>query len=131
MTSEIPVRFHCPCCGYPTLPSQGHFDICHICWWEDDGQNDADKVVGGPNGDYSLTAARHNFAKYGIKYSPENDTRFRSDSPEILRLRDELIHAYDLMRSLQEFPERSSSWEQILRLEDMLNVAYAKNFDAR
>ena len=26
----------CPCCGYATLDARGEYDICAICWWEDD-----------------------------------------------------------------------------------------------
>lgn len=41
--------------------------VCHVCFWEDDGQDDpsADEVWGGPNGDLSLTQARANFTKFG------------------------------------------------------------------
>jgi len=60
----------CPCCGYPTLRERGVYEICPICWWEDDGQGDADanKVLGGPNGKYSLTVARVNFADHFDMY---------------------------------------------------------------
>jgi len=38
-----------------------------VCWWEDDGQDDedADVVRGGPNGELSLEAARHNYRLAG------------------------------------------------------------------
>jgi hypothetical protein len=44
-----------------------------VCWWLDDGQDeaDADVVRGGPNGSLSLTAARANFLAYGA-----SDPRF-------------------------------------------------------
>ena len=32
----------CPCCGYETLGERGAFEICGVCWWEDDGQDNAD-----------------------------------------------------------------------------------------
>ena len=56
----------CECCGYLTLPKQGDFEICPVCFWEDDGQDglDADEIS-GPNGSLSLTAARENFRQYG------------------------------------------------------------------
>ncbi len=59
--------YHCPCCCYPTLATRGSFDVCPICFWEDDGQDshDADRVRGGPNGDLSLTKARENFNSLG------------------------------------------------------------------
>lgn len=59
--------YSCPCCGYVTLAERGGFEICPVCFWEDDGQDDpdADLVMGGPNGGLSLTQARRNFAAYG------------------------------------------------------------------
>jgi hypothetical protein len=59
--------YHCPCCLYPTLPMRGGFEVCPVCYWEDDGQDshDADRVRGGPNGSWSLTQARANFAALG------------------------------------------------------------------
>ncbi|WP_433011445.1 CPCC family cysteine-rich protein [Kribbella sp. CA-294648] len=59
--------YGCPCCGYLTLGERGGFEICDVCFWEDDGQDahDADVVRGGPNGPLSLTQARLNFAKFG------------------------------------------------------------------
>ncbi|MFD2115605.1 CPCC family cysteine-rich protein [Paenibacillus yanchengensis] len=53
-------RHNCPCCGYPTLEERRNWEICSLCNWEDDGQDDphADQVWGGPNQDYSLTEAR-------------------------------------------------------------------------
>ena len=64
----------CPCCGYPTLLERGAYEICTICWWEDDGQDDdnADAVRGGPNGAYSLTQARANFADHFDMYDKGN-----------------------------------------------------------
>ena len=29
-------RFRCLCCGYRTLDTRGEFDICPICYWEDE-----------------------------------------------------------------------------------------------
>jgi hypothetical protein len=59
--------YACPCCGYLTLSSRGNFEICNVCFWEDDGQDDhdANAVRGGPNGNLSLTQARQNFAEFG------------------------------------------------------------------
>ena len=62
---DLPIR--CPCCGYKTLSERGEFEICAVCFWEDDGQDDddADEVHGGPNGDLSLTQGRANYVKFG------------------------------------------------------------------
>jgi hypothetical protein len=60
-------RYACPCCGFKTLSERGSFDICPVCFWEDDGQDerDTDVVRGGPNGALSLTQARANFREFG------------------------------------------------------------------
>ncbi len=64
---EDGVTYRCPCCGYKTLNERGGYDICPVCFWEDDGQDDhdADVVRGGPNGSISLTEARANYQKFG------------------------------------------------------------------
>ncbi len=60
-------QFNCPCCGYLTLDERAAWDICPVCFWEDDGQGDdnADRVLGGANGNLSLTQARANFRAFG------------------------------------------------------------------
>ena len=63
----------CPCCGCRTLTGRAAFQMCPVCWWEDDGQDDADADVvrGGPNGALSLTDARANWLRVGA-----SDARF-------------------------------------------------------
>ena len=60
------MRATCPCCGYTTLSRRAADDICQVCYWHDDGQDDpeADLERGGPNR-LSLTAARINFLRLG------------------------------------------------------------------
>lgn len=62
---DLPLR--CPCCGCKTLDERGRFEVCLVCRWEDDGQDDydSDVVRGGPNGRLSLTEARANFKRFG------------------------------------------------------------------
>lgn len=63
--------YACPCCGLPTLEEPpGCFDVCQVCYWEDDGQDDAiaDAPNNGVNGDYSLTQARANYRRHGHMY---------------------------------------------------------------
>jgi uncharacterized Zn finger protein (UPF0148 family) len=61
------VAYHCACCGYETLSERSGYEICPVCFWEDDGQDEQDKDVirGGPNGELSLTQARINFQTFG------------------------------------------------------------------
>jgi hypothetical protein len=60
-------RLACPCCRSLTLRERGGFEICPVCWWEDDGQDDGDAEVvrGGPNGTLSLAKARANYLACG------------------------------------------------------------------
>ena len=59
--------YPCPCCGYLTLPEEadGTYEICPICFWEDDGVqlNDPD-YEGGAN-TVSLKQAQRNFLEFG------------------------------------------------------------------
>jgi len=59
--------YRCPCCGYKTLRSRGQDEICPVCFWHDDGQDDHDAGTtrGGPNYELSLTQARQNFRRIG------------------------------------------------------------------
>ncbi len=64
-------KFICPCCGYKTLKEKppGTYDICKICFWEDDliQFNDPDYKGGANN--ISLRQAQKNFQQLG--YSEE------------------------------------------------------------
>ena len=57
-----PPLVHCLVCGYATLSHRGVFEICPVCFWEDDGESGP---AGGPNGSLDLTDGRNNFAKMG------------------------------------------------------------------
>jgi hypothetical protein len=57
----------CPCCKFKTLYGRGQDQICKVCFWQDDGQDEAeaDEVWGGPNQGLSLRQAQQNFALIG------------------------------------------------------------------
>jgi hypothetical protein len=65
--AEQKKSYRCPCCRYKTLYERAGYEICKVCFWEDDGQDDhdADDVRGGPNGVLSLERARINFQTLG------------------------------------------------------------------
>lgn len=122
-------RVTCPCCGYPTLEARGNYDICELCNWEDDGQDDEDssKVLGGPNGDYSLDEARQNFQKYGIMYSPDNNTTTAGgDSEETKNLKTELASIFDRMATENKISEL---WQQALKLEKALDQELIRSIE--
>ncbi len=59
--------YRCPCCKFKTLYGRGQDEICPVCFWHDDGQDEdeADKVWGGPNRSLSLRQAQANYATIG------------------------------------------------------------------
>lgn len=60
-------KFACPCCGYKTFIEQpnGNYDICEVCFWEDDPiQLDDPNYEGGANR-VSLRQGQKNFIEFG------------------------------------------------------------------
>ena len=59
--------FTCPCCGYLIFAEPpGSFEICKICFWEDDiAQLVFPTMAGGANS-VSLSEAQANFSDYGV-----------------------------------------------------------------
>lgn len=59
--------YTCPCCGYQTLESKppGTYDICPICYWEDDNIQYEDPFYEGGANRPSLYEAQRNFLSYG------------------------------------------------------------------
>jgi hypothetical protein len=62
--------YRCPCCGYRTLATPESLQLCPVCWWEDDGQEDADasEVRLTVNGALSLNEARTYFQECGAAH---------------------------------------------------------------
>lgn len=60
-------KFACPCCGYLTLNERppGTFDICKVCFWEDDNVQYEDPDFRGGANDVSLNEARAAFIRIG------------------------------------------------------------------
>lgn len=59
-------REQCPCCDYISLAERGHYLICPVCFWEDDGQDlDELDLVSGPNHGVTLREGRDNFKEFG------------------------------------------------------------------
>ena len=57
--------FPCPCCGYLTLGASGEYEICPICFSEDDPSQAEDPDRCGGANDPSLREAQANFAEFG------------------------------------------------------------------
>lgn len=57
------LNVQCYCCGYFTLSERGQYEICDVCFWEDDGLIDFFEAS-GPNY-ISLEEGRKNFLEFG------------------------------------------------------------------
>lgn len=76
--------FRCPCCGYYTLPGSGQYDICPVCFWEDDPfQEDDPDLEGGAN-EPSLNECRKNYEVFHACEERYMD-RVRPPRPEEIR----------------------------------------------
>lgn len=65
--NNVTSKHYCPCCGYDTLNEKppGSYDICSICYWEDDPiQFDDPSYEGGANR-VSLVQGQMNFEMFG------------------------------------------------------------------
>lgn len=68
MESVVPYQdiFPCPCCGYLVFPAMaGSFDVCPICYWEDDDAQLLDPNHVGESNRISLIEAQNNFMEKG------------------------------------------------------------------
>ncbi len=62
---ENTIKCKCPCCEHITLSEERKWEICDVCFWEDDlFQYNSPDYEGGANG-VSLNQARKNFKKFG------------------------------------------------------------------
>lgn len=81
------MKYKCLCCGYVTLDSRAEFDICPVCFWEDDVYLIIDEeaknisslynelediqeeklldIPSGANHGLTLREGRENYKKYG------------------------------------------------------------------
>lgn len=80
-------KYRCPCCRSWALDQRGGFELCPVCWWEDDGQDDHDAttVRGGPNGAVSLATGRRNFQEFGaseLRFKNSDRKPTADESPE-------------------------------------------------
>ena len=104
-------RYPCPCCGYLTLPEPppGTYEICEVCFWEDDAvQFDDPDYTGGAN-TVSLRQARDNYRALGVS-EPRFKANVRAprpeEQPEALR-----VYSRALARVTERHPgSRALAW---------------------
>ena len=98
----------CPGCGFPSFPEDWFHNICSVCNWQHDGQDDphADEIWGGPNYELSLTENRLNICRTLKEKSQELGGNMKEEPDEILDAlkghqermnlfdEDEMMHAF-------------------------------------
>ncbi len=70
-------NFFCFCCGWKSMTEEtggGSYEICQVCFWEDDGSQDADPEYAGGANEPCLYDCRANYDKYGAV-----EERFKSN----------------------------------------------------
>ncbi len=58
-------RHQCPCCDYVTLVERFGWDICPVCFWEDDGDYIDALDTRSPANHMTLRQGRANFKEFG------------------------------------------------------------------
>lgn len=65
LEGAAPVLEKCPCCGYRTIKEKGAYEICRVCFWEDDRKDDRNADSFSHVNHIALKEARDNFIKTG------------------------------------------------------------------
>ena len=67
MEDRILKKYTCLCCGYKTLDEKrrGSYEICPICYWEDDSIQSEDPDYEGGANLVSLRQGQRNFMRFG------------------------------------------------------------------
>lgn len=65
--TEVNDKFACPCCGSKTFNKKpkGSYEICEVCFWEDDPIQLSDPDYEGGANRVSLRQGQKNFIEFG------------------------------------------------------------------
>lgn len=116
-------RFLFPCCCYPTLRGRRDYNICELCRWEDDGDND-----GGANSGYSLARARRNFEGSLSKYD-EAHPYFFDDTEAIRNEKRLLMAAFDAFERTPDGIAAIRAWWNVMAAEESLRLQVRKRHE--
>lgn len=89
-------RYPCPCCGLPTVDEPGIYDICAVCWWEDDGHEGESPF--SPNR-LSLARAKENFRANLSMFAAGQEPEGIADTEAQKQRKRALLSTFDLLRS--------------------------------
>lgn len=106
------LRYPCPCCGLPTIDEPGIYDICAVCWWEDDGHDGESPY--SPNR-VSLARARANFRANLSMFAAGEEPEGFADSEEQKARKRALLSSFELLRSDTDSGSQEAIREEIKR----------------
>ncbi|QMU70167.1 CPCC family cysteine-rich protein [Streptacidiphilus sp. P02-A3a] len=99
--------FPCPCCGHLVLESFGSWDICPICFWEDDlTQMRWPTMPSGANST-SLVQAQRNYRAFG---ACDENGRQHCRQPRLDEFIDPQWRPIDLLRDSFEHGNAPEPW---------------------
>lgn len=107
----------CPCCGYKTLPGRGDYDLCPVCWWEDEGVQPWE--YSGPNA-VTLVEAQQEYLSEGRPYR-QRPGKVRP--PKGREARDPDWRPFELTDELMARVQRSSEARQREREDEQRQAA--------
>ena len=59
-------KYTCPCCCFKTFPEEnGSYEICDVCYWQDDAIMNANPDYWGGANDVCLRQAQKNYIEFG------------------------------------------------------------------
>ena len=122
LATQGSIRVPCPSCGYPTIDGHGQYDICSVCQWEDDGQDDttADEVWGGPNSDLSLTESRLRIGTFFLELARRLGGSINLDPMEVLgavREREEVMRRFRSRHIRPDTRKNDAVWRRYSALQ--------------
>lgn len=122
----------CPCCGLPTLQARAAYEICGVCWWEDDGTDGSSPF--SPNHGITLTEARASAARHLLMHGPEDARRFAAfggADPALLALRIAVRDAADRCRGLPDGPDYDLACTALVDALEALHRRTAEHLERR
>lgn len=78
-------RHACACCSYLTLSEPGGFEICPVCYWEDDDVQRRNPALAGGANKECLVEARKTFAAIGASSAELRDAVRKPTAEEMPR----------------------------------------------
>jgi Cysteine-rich CPCC len=110
------MKFTCPCCGYKTFshPPNGSFEICEVCFWEDEEAQLEDPDFRGGANKVSLRQGQMNFLAFGAS---EKQMIINVRPPKVSEPKDQNWKPLDPVALIQDFPILTGSQVAMLRID--------------